>query len=63
MIMQTPTLIAFYKILVLRDIAVPVDLISQLMAAGVNVSALDAELTGLTKYGDSDYGLPNHSKR
>jgi hypothetical protein len=53
-------LVAFYKILVRRDIAIPVDLMSALVSAGVDVSALDAELTGLTTNGDSDYGLPNH---
>ena len=39
-ISNTETLIAFYKILVLRDIAIPTDLIAKLLEAGVDVSAL-----------------------
>lgn len=62
MTMNKPTLIAFYKILVCRDLAIPTDLTAQLLEAGVDVSALDAELTGLTNNGDSEHGLPNHSK-
>lgn len=46
------TLVAFYKILVLRDIAIPVDLTAKLVAAGVDVSALDAELTKVKSKGD-----------
>jgi len=40
---QKSTLIAFYKILVLRDIAIPTDLIAKLLEAGVDVSALEKQ--------------------
>ena len=39
--MTKEMLIAYYKILVRLDLAVPVDLIAQLLEAGVDVSALE----------------------
>lgn len=56
---DTDSLVAFYKILARRELLIPVDLTAKLLAAGVDVSAIDAELTELnpTNLGDDDYGL------
>ena len=43
-ITNTEMLLAFYKILVLRDIAIPTDLIAKLLEAGVDVSALERKV-------------------
>lgn len=56
---DTDSLVAFYKILARRELLIPVDLTAKLLAAGIDVSAIDAELTELTPnyLGDDDYGL------